>query len=247
MRPKSTANLVTSAVSGATTGAAVDVSDFTGNVTMSISLGAAGTPAGAVVTNNQATTVKNGAGTSAAATLAVTGTTLTQVNIAPNTTILGNGVPVSIRNNAGAGVHSGTSVVAANGSLTGVNLDATTSVILDNGPITAPVTNSGGTNPVNGCTAVVANNNITAIHLPVTAVAVLNTGTIPVQNFAGSAVAGTHVASVSGGSLTNVKLATTVAPISSGFALTGVTPTGTFATTVTFTVLGGVITAIALS
>lgn len=39
----------------------------------------------------------------------------------------------------------------------------------------------------------------------------------------------------------------TVYTLKSGFALTGVTPSGTFSTTVTFTVANGAITAIALS
>ena len=72
-------------------------------------------------------------------------------------------------------------------------------------------------------------------------------GSVTVHNSAGTNVAGTHVAEVSGGNLTDVKLAASIAPVANGLALTGVTPTGTYTDTVTFTVANGVITAIVLS
>lgn len=71
---------------------------------------------------------------------------------------------------------------------------------------------------------------------------------ITVKNSAGSkTVVGDAVVNEATGVLTQVDLPATAAMITSGQALTGVAPTGTFTTTVTFTVAGGVITAIALS
>jgi hypothetical protein len=71
---------------------------------------------------------------------------------------------------------------------------------------------------------------------------------INVRNSADSKdVTGDAVVDETTGALTEVALPATAALITSGQALTGVTPTGTFTTTVTFTVAGGVITAIALS
>lgn len=69
----------------------------------------------------------------------------------------------------------------------------------------------------------------------------------PVKNSAGSkTVTGARV-DVAAGVIEDVNLPATAALITSAQALTGVTPTGTFVTTVTFTVANGVITAIALS
>lgn len=58
-------------------------------------------------------------------------------------------------------------------------------------------------------------------------------------------VSGTAV--VTGAALTRISLPATAAIVTSTQALTGVTPSGTYTNTVTFTVAGGVITAIALS
>ena len=71
---------------------------------------------------------------------------------------------------------------------------------------------------------------------------------VTVRNSTGAKSVPSAVAQVNAsGVLTSVDLPATAAPITSGQALTGVTPTGTFTTTVTFTVAGGVITAIVLS
>lgn len=71
---------------------------------------------------------------------------------------------------------------------------------------------------------------------------------ITVKNSAGTkTVTGDAVVNEATGVLTQVDLPATAAIITSAQALTGVTPTGSFVTTVTFTVAGGVITAIALS
>lgn len=75
---------------------------------------------------------------------------------------------------------------------------------------------------------------------------VANGATITMANSTNTkTVSGTAV--VTGSALTRVSAPATAAIVTTGQALTGVTPTGTFATTVTFTVAGGVITAIALS
>jgi hypothetical protein len=84
------------------------------------------------------------------------------------------------------------------------------------------------------------NNNASA------SASVANGATVVVHNSAGSNVAGTHTAEVTSNTLNDVKLAATVAPIVNGGTST-VAPTGTFTSTVTFTVAAGVITAIALS
>lgn len=71
---------------------------------------------------------------------------------------------------------------------------------------------------------------------------------ILVRNSADSKeVTGDAVVDETTGTLTEVALPSTWALVNSTMALTGVTPTGTYATTVTFTVANGVISAIALS
>jgi hypothetical protein len=77
-------------------------------------------------------------------------------------------------------------------------------------------------------------------------ISLANAVNVTVRNFTASkTVVGLSV--VSGGVLTSVDLQGSAAIITNSQALTGVTPTGTFVTTVTFTVSGGLITAIALS
>lgn len=81
--------------------------------------------------------------------------------------------------------------------------------------------------------------------LPTQAI-VANSGNVTVANSANNkTVTGTAVVAAS--TLTRVSLPATAAIITSTQALTGVTPSGTYTNTVTFTVAGGVITAIALS
>lgn len=76
--------------------------------------------------------------------------------------------------------------------------------------------------------------------------AVTNGQTVVMANSANNkTVNGTAV--VTAGALTRVSAPATAAIVTSAQTLTGVTPTGTYATTVTFTVANGVITAIALS
>lgn len=71
---------------------------------------------------------------------------------------------------------------------------------------------------------------------------------INVKNSAGSkTVVGDAVVNEATGALTQVDLPATAALLTSGQALTGVAPSGVYATTVTFTVANGVITAIVLS
>lgn len=79
---------------------------------------------------------------------------------------------------------------------------------------------------------------------PPTGASVANGAAVPVVNSAGTAVAGTHTATVAGSTLTNVKLAATVATVANASTFPGVTGTGT---TATFTVANGVITGIVLS
>ena len=77
--------------------------------------------------------------------------------------------------------------------------------------------------------------------------AIANQGdTVPVKNSAGSkTVNGSAV--VASGQVSQVDLPSTATLITSTQALTGVAPSGTYTTTVTFTVANGVISEIALS
>lgn len=75
---------------------------------------------------------------------------------------------------------------------------------------------------------------------------VSNGGTVTAANSANNkTVSATYV--ISAGAVQRVSLPATAAIVTSTQALTGVTPSGTYTNTVTFTVAGGVITAIALS
>lgn len=79
-----------------------------------------------------------------------------------------------------------------------------------------------------------------------TTIILANATAVNVKNSAGTkTVAGT--ANVSAGTLNSIDLPASAALITSAQALTGVTPTGSFVTTVTFTVTAGVISAIVLS
>lgn len=82
--------------------------------------------------------------------------------------------------------------------------------------------------------------------IPATSAVVANGATVVVQNSAGTAVPGTHTATVAASALSNVKLAATVAAVANGAKVNAVSVTGTgnFAT---FTIAAGVITAIVLS
>jgi hypothetical protein len=157
---------------------------------------------------------------------------------------IGDGATIAVHNSAGADSHNAVAEVAA-GVLTDVKF-ASTIAMVDNAD-TVVVNNSAGS-PVAGThSAEVAAGVLTDVKLAATVAPVVNAATVAVHNSAGSVVAGTHVAEVAAGVLTDVKLAATIAPVASGLALTGVTPTGSYVTTVTFTVTAGVITAIALS
>lgn len=75
---------------------------------------------------------------------------------------------------------------------------------------------------------------------------VTNGQSVTMANSANSkTVSGTAV--VTAGTLTRISAPATAAIVTSSQTLTGVTPTGTYTNTVTFTVANGVITAIALS
>lgn len=82
--------------------------------------------------------------------------------------------------------------------------------------------------------------------IPSTSAVVANGSTVNVENSAGN-LDSPGTVTVAASTVTNVRLAAAKTIVTSGQALTGVTPTGTFTTTVTFTVANGVITGIALS
>ncbi len=119
------------------------------------------------------------------------------------------------------------------------------SVVLANGGTVAVVNSASGDS--HNAVATVSGTTLTNVKLAATMAMVDSADTVVVHNSAGATIAGTHTAEVAAGVLTDVKLAATVAGVTNGQALTGVTPSGVFATTVTFTVANGVITAIALS
>jgi len=122
---------------------------------------------------------------------------------------------------------------------------ASASAAVANGDTVAVHNSAGGDS--HNATAEVSSNSLTDVKFAATIAMVDNSDTVVVKNSAGTTVTGTHTAEVAVGVLTDVKLAATVAPVLNGGTLTGVTPSGTYSTTVTFTVASGVITAIALS
>lgn len=80
---------------------------------------------------------------------------------------------------------------------------------------------------------------------PAGSAVVANDATVVVKNSTGATVAGTHTAVVTGSTLTNIKLAATVAPVVTGL-VADVVVTGT-GTKLTLTVAGGKITGAVLS
>lgn len=107
------------------------------------------------------------------------------------------------------------------------------------------IKNSAGADGHNA-TAVVTDGDIASLKLAATVAMVDNADVVAVKNSAGSAVAGSHVAEVALGVLTDVKLAATIAPVANGAALV-IPVTGAYLTTATVTVALGVVTGIVLS
>lgn len=125
-----------------------------------------------------------------------------------------------------------------------VTLTSTQAVVSNAG--TVAVRNSAGADSHNA-TAVVASGAITGVNLAATVAMVDSADTIALQNSTGTVAGGNAVVTVAAGVPTNVRAPATTAVVPTAFALTGVTPSGTYTNTVTFTVAGGVITAIVLS
>lgn len=156
--------------------------------------------------------------------------------------VVQDGDTVQVGDNSGSGIGAGTAAIVE--SVLTVNLPATIAPVTDQSLIT--ITNSAGADS-HSATATVASGAISSVKFAATVAMVDNADTVAVHNSAGTNVAGSHTAEVALGVLTDVKLAATVAPVVNGGMLTGVTPTGIYTNTITFTVSGGVITAVALS
>jgi hypothetical protein len=156
--------------------------------------------------------------------------------------VVQTGDTVQLGANDGTGFGSGTADVTD--SVLQVNLPATTAPVNDQDVV--QITNSAGADS-HSATATVASGAITSVKFAATIAMVDNADTVAVHNSAGTNVVGSHAAEVALGVLTDVKLAATVAPVVNGGTLTGVTPSGVYTNTITFTVSGGVITAVALS
>ncbi|ANH51107.1 hypothetical protein FDH02_gp31 [Pseudomonas phage VSW-3] len=119
-----------------------------------------------------------------------------------------------------------------------------TEAIVANGA-TVTVTDSSNAPSVSAAVTV-ANSAITKIALSAATDAIVQSGTnVVVRNSANTPVAGNHPITVAAGEVTMVKLAATIAPVSTG-EVTGVVVTGT-GTKLTLTVSGGKITAAVLS
>lgn len=117
-----------------------------------------------------------------------------------------------------------------------------TQAIVANGA-TVNIKNSTGTISKPGV-ATVAANAVTGVALPATMTIVENGGDVVLTNSAGTDIPGAHVRLVENGAQPSIKLAPTVAAVTSGLSTVAATGTGT---KVTFTVANGVITAITLS
>lgn len=120
-----------------------------------------------------------------------------------------------------------------------------TQVVVSNGDSAALLPASGTTPSQGTVTAAVAGSVLTGFRLPATAVRVNTAATAPVQNSAGAAI-GTGTITVAANAISNIRLPATVAGVTNGAALT-VPVTGTYTTTATVTVAGGVVTGIVLS
>lgn len=114
---------------------------------------------GAVVANGATVPVVNSAGAdSHNATATVTGTTLTNVQLAATVALVDNADAVPIRNSAGTVVGSSGAAVVAAGVQTAVTLVATNALVVSAAKLTIPVTGTY----VNGITLTVVNGVITA-------------------------------------------------------------------------------------
>lgn len=205
---------------------------------------------GATVANGAAVAVCNSSGAdSHNATAVVTGTpgtpgTLTGINLAQATTALVDAVDsVPLVNSAGATVGSASAALVPAGLLTGVQLVATNAVVAQADAIN--VINSAGTITIPS-TADVALGVVTDIRMRTTSTALSQDNTVQVTNSALAAVAGSHRANVAAGVLTQVALASTVAPLVSDVKVV-VPVSGSVATGFTPTIVDGVITSILLS
>lgn len=107
------------------------------------------------------------------------------------------------------------------------------------------------TNFVDAMAAYYAKINAGTISAPVSPTAtqavVSNGGTVSVANSANSKTVAGATYVISASAVSRISLPATAALVTSAQTLTGVTPTGTYTNTITFTVANGVITAVALS
>lgn len=180
----------------------------------------------------------------------ITGSTLVEDNVfegielAQTDTTISHGGTVVVQNSAGAAATNATATVTAN-TLNYVRLPATSAIVANNG--TTAVQNSGGTAVGSAATLVVASGALTAIKLPTSTAPTTSTTTPAILNSTGTVAGGNGTVTVTNGAIANIKLPAGTALVPNAYALTGVAPTGTYTSTVTFTVAGGLITGITLS
>lgn len=135
------------------------------------------------------------------------------------------------------------STLVEDGVFEGIEL-AQTDTAISNGD-TVVVQNSAGANGVEG-TAAVASGTITAVRLPATTAALSNGAALPLWNSAGTLITSTGTLTVANGVAGRLNMPATVAAVVNAQSLT-IPVTGSYTTTATFTVAGGVITGITLS
>lgn len=153
-----------------------------------------------------------------------------------------NAATVAVRNSAGADSHNATAVVTA-GALTGVNLAATAAMVDQADAVT--VVNSAGADGHAGTVAVAA-GAVTNVALPATVAMVDNADVVVIQNSAGAVRGASGSAIVAAGVVTAVRTPATSAVVVGGVQA-GVTVTGTYTTSISFTITAGALTAVTLA
>ena len=160
----------------------------------------------------------------------------------PGGAIVNGGDPAKVLKLGGVTLVTGSTLVEDN-VFEGIELAQTDTVVSNASSVS--VMNSGGNTTVAATASVIA-NEFRNVRLPATHALSVNAGTTAVQNSGGTVQGSAGTLVVSGGALTAIKLPASTAPVVNGLIL-NVPVTGTYTTSATITVAGGVVTAITLS
>lgn len=207
-------------------------------------------PTGAIVTDGEPFTLSGPDSTRnfGTVTAAVSGGSVERVNLPTGSTVITDQAgELNVVDADGTTVNCTATIQPQTGELSFVAVPGTAALVTNG--LSVSVANNGGGGARPG-TAAITGGFINWIALTNTTDCLLTNGfATDVSGFAVSGVGDFATANVSAGALQSVtvSLEPTKTVVTNGQALNGVAPTGTYTNTVTFTVAGGVITAIVLS